>query len=51
MPAFATRDDRGIANVGIIETTSNYMKLVELLNLIFETKFEAGGNQMSNSLH
>ena len=39
------------ANVGIKRTTSNFLFLVELLNLTFERELVAGGTQMSNSLH
>ena len=39
------------ANVGIKRTTSNYLSLVEHLNLTFDTARAANGDQMSNSLH
>jgi hypothetical protein len=42
---------RSRANAGIIRTTSNFMSLVELLNLTFERERAAAGTQMSNSLH
>ncbi len=35
----------------IKRTTSNFIILVELLNLTFERELVAGGTQMSNSLH
>jgi hypothetical protein len=34
-----------------LRTTSNFMNLVELLNLTFEHGIAAGGIQTSNSLH
>jgi hypothetical protein len=42
---------RSRANAGIIRTTSNFMILVELLNLTFEHDLATAGTQMSNSLH
>jgi hypothetical protein len=50
IPTFAFACSTLGSNVGI-RTASNFMILVELLNLTFERELAAGRTQMSNPLH
>ena len=51
IPTFASVCSTLVRKCRNQRTTSNFMILVELLNLTFERELAAGGTQMSNSLH